>query len=221
MQPRNYQKEVLNAIKEKRDSGGHSALVVMATGLGKTVVSIFDVERYMRNHEGRMLFLCHNNDILEQDMYAFQYALDGEYSYGLYNGLEKAPDADFVFASFQTMLKNKEKFPRDTFSYIVVDEAHHAPANTFRQVIEYYRPDFLLGLTATPDRLDGLSLEELFGPITYKLGLAEAINRGLLVDIDYHLVLDEMADLDSISIEDQKISMNELNRKLFIPKRDK
>ena len=61
----------------------------MATGLGKTMVSVFDVARYMRNHKGRMLFLCHNNDILEQNMYAFQYALDGDYSYGLYNGVEK------------------------------------------------------------------------------------------------------------------------------------
>ena len=219
--PKDFQEECLTALNDKRKQGAHSALVVMATGLGKTVVSAFDVRQYMSHHgKNRALFLCHNNGILEQNMCAFQDVLDGEFSYGLFNGLSKAPEADFVFASFQTMLDHKEEFTPDTFKYIAVDEAHHAPAETFRAVIDYFQPDFLLGMTATPERLDGLRLEDIFGPITYNLELVEAIKRGLLVDIDYHLVLDEMADLDSITVEGEKISMGELNRRLFIPKRD-
>ena len=220
MEPYKYQIEVLRALKETRKNGAHSALVVLATGLGKTVVSAFDVEQYMLHNRGRALFLCHNNGILEQNMGAFQNILDGEFTYGLFNGINKAPEAEFLFASFQTMLDHKEEFTPDTFKYIVVDEAHHAPAETFRKVIDYFRPDFLLGMTATPHRLDGLKLEDVFGPITYNLGLTEAIRRGLLVDIHYHLILDELADLDSVKIDDKKISMKKLNRQLFIPKRD-
>ena len=220
MQPRKYQEEALRILRETRKNGAKSALVVMATGLGKTVVSAFDVKQYMYHNKGRALFLCHNNGILEQNMIMFQYILDGEFTYGLFNGLTKAPEADFIFASFQTMLDHKEEFDPDTFSYIVVDEAHHAPAKTFQKVISYFRPDFLLGMTATPERLDGLGLESIFGPVVYNLGLVEAIKEELLVGIDYHLVLDEMADLDSIVVEGEKISMNELNRRLFIPKRD-
>ena len=220
LEPKRYQRKVLHALKNARKEGAHSALVVMATGLGKTFTSAFDVEAYMSCHEGRALFLCHNNGILAQNMAAFQYVLDGKFSYGLFNGIEKVPDADFVFASFQTMLDHKEEFATDAFSYIVVDEAHHAPAETFRTVIDYFQPDFLLGMTATPERPDGLKLESIFGPVTYNLGLIEAIKRGLLVDIDYHLVLDEMAELGSLTMEGEKISMGELNRRLFIPKRD-
>ena len=220
MEPLKYQVEVLRTLRETRRNGAHSALVVMATGLGKTVVSAFDVRQYMKQGKGRALFLCHNNGILEQNMLMFQYILDGEFTYGLFNGLSKAPEAEFVFASFQTMLDHKEEFAPNTFKYVVVDEAHHAPAETFKKVIRYFRPDFLLGMTATPHRLDGLKLEDVFGPITYNLGLTEAIRRGLLVDIHYHLILDELADLDSVKIDDKKISMRKLNRQLFIPKRD-
>ena len=220
MEPLKYQNEVLHTLRETRRNGAHSALVVMATGLGKTVVSAFDVRQYMKQVKGRALFLCHNNGILEQNMLTFQYILDGEFTYGLFNGLSKAPEAEFVFASFQTMLDHKAEFAPNTFKYVVVDEAHHAPAETFRKVIDYFRPDFLLGMTATPHRLDGLKLEDVFGPITYNLGLTDAIRRGLLVDIHYHLILDELADLDSVKIENKKISMKKLNRQLFIPKRD-
>ena len=220
MEPYKYQIEVLRALKEARKNGAHSALVVLATGLGKTVISAFDVEQYMLHNRGRALFLCHNNGILEQNMGAFQNILDGEFTYGLFNGISKAPEAEFLFASFQTMLDHKEEFTPDTFKYIVVDEAHHAPAETFRKVIDYFRPDFLLGMTATPHRLDGLDLEAIFGPTTYNLGLVEAIRRGLLVDIHYNLMLDEMVDLDSVIVEGEKISMKELNRRLFIPRRD-
>lgn len=220
MQLRKYQEEACFALREARQNGAHSALIVMATGLGKTVVSAFDVGRYMSHKKCRTLFLCHNNAILEQNMLMFQYILDGDYSYGLFNGFSRDLDADILFASFQMMLDHKEKFAPNAFDYIVVDEAHHAPAKTFKEVIDYFKPDFLVGMTATPHRFDGLELEEVFGPITYNLGLTEAIRRGLLVNIHYELMLDEMVNLDSIEVEGEKISISELNRRLFVPKRD-
>ena len=170
MRPREYQEEALSTLENKRANNEHSALVVMATGLGKTAVAAFDVGKYMKNNRGKLLFLCHNNDVLTQNQEMFKDFLDEEFSYGLYNGIEKIPEAEFLFASFQTMSTHKREFKKDEFSYIVVDEAHHAPADTYREVIRYFKPDFLLGLTATPNRLDGLSLEDTFGPITYSLG---------------------------------------------------
>ena len=215
-----YQEDVLASLEGARSDGAGRALIDMATGLGKTVISAFDVDAFMREREGKMLLLCHNNAILNQDMCAYAEILGDQYDYGLFNGDEKASDARFLFASFQAMLLHKEEFAKDEFAYVVVDEAHHAPAGTYQKVINYFKPEFLLGMTATPERLDGLDLEDTFGPAIYNLGLAEAIRRGLLVNIDYRLILDEMADLDALLVDGEKLSAGELNRRLFIPKRD-
>lgn len=220
VEPKDYQKEALAALEHTRENGEKKALIVMASGLGKTIIAAFDAGRFIGSNGGKLLFLCHNNSILAQNLEVFKSVLGEEGQYGLYNSTEKKPSAEFLFSSFQTMLMFKEKFRPDEFSYIIVDEAHHAPAKTYHAVIDYFRPNFLLGLTATPDRLDGISLEETFGPIVFNLGLTTAIRRGLLTGIDYHLVLDEMADLNKLLVDGQKFSMGELNRHLFIPKRD-
>ena len=159
--PFDYQKECLSAIRETRRSS-KKALVVMASGLGKTVTVAFDAKSWRREHRGRVLYLCHQNDILYQAKTTFEGIIGHEFSYGYFHGEEKTlHSVDFLFASLQTIERHKRKFGRQEFTYVVVDESHHSQAKTFRSTIEYFEPEFLLGATATPDRLDKLNIREI------------------------------------------------------------
>ncbi|MBR0467322.1 DEAD/DEAH box helicase family protein [Candidatus Saccharibacteria bacterium] len=192
--PRDYQKECISALTKARAGGKHKALVVMASGLGKTLTAIFDVKNYLKvNPAARVLMLCHSADILRQTKEVFKTEFGDEYSYGLYNGQEKAcRKTDFLFANLQSVDLHKEDFDPQDFDYIIVDEAHHSAAPTYGRNIEYFEPDFILGLTATPDRMDGQKLDQFFGdePV-YSKDLIEAIREGLLSDIDYYVEIDE------------------------------
>ena len=222
MKTRRYQDDAILELMQARESGSKSALIVMAPSLGKTVVSAIDAQYFLdENPEARVLYLCHTNEVLDQAKKTFKKVFGDERSYGFYNGLIKSNKTDFLFASFQTMGLHKVAFSPDEFDYIIVDEAHHAPATTFKTVVRYFNPKFLLGLTATPNRLDGLNLNEIFGEVVYSMDLVESIVRGYVADVDYRLMLDEMQELNSIFIDGEKLSIAEINRRLFIPKRDK
>lgn len=217
-----YQLECLDAVEATRTRGLKRALIVMASGLGKTVTSALIVKRFREGRGGRVLFLCHNNDILYQAKATFQAVNGSECSYGYFHGEEKnLQHVDFLFASFQTMAKNQEIFRPEEFAIIVVDESHHSHADTFRPTIEYFRPEFLLGLTATPDRLDNLDIREIFGHEVYYLPLEEAMARGLVTPVDYRLLTDEIQ-LQGVvqASEGKRVSLAELNRKIFVPRRD-
>ena len=192
--PRDYQKECIRALANARAEGKKKALVVMASGLGKTLTAIFDVKNYLEaNPAARVLMLCHSADILRQTKEVFKTEFGDEYSYGLYNGQEKAcRKTDFLFANLQSVDLHREDFDPQDFDYIIVDEAHHSAAPTYGRSIEYFEPDFILGLTATPDRMDGQKLDQFFGdePV-YSKDLVEAIKEGLLSDIDYYVEIDE------------------------------
>lgn len=194
----------------------------MASGLGKTVTTAHDAKRWRsENGGGRALFLCHNNDILYQAKSTFQAVNGTEHTYGYFHGEEKNLHAvDFLFASFQTMEKNRDIFDPREFDYIVVDESHHSHAETYRPTIEYFKPKFLLGATATPDRLDELDIREIFGNEVYYLPLEEALARGLVTSVDYRLLTDEIQISKVLETEGGKVSLGELNRKIFIPRRD-
>lgn len=220
--PHLHQEECLSAVQEVRDQSIRKALVVMASGLGKTVTVAFDTKRWRERYGmGRVLFLCHNNDILYQAKTTFQAINGPESAYGYFHGEEKhLHRVDFLFASFQTMERHRELFRTDEFDYIVVDESHHSQANTFRSTIEYFRPKFLLGVTATPDRLDELDIRDIFGKEVYCLPLEVAMVRGLVTPVDYRLLTDEIQLSKVIEIGDKRISLAYLNRRIFIPKRD-
>lgn len=222
---RPYQKECLAKIAETVNNGEKRALVVMASGLGKTITSAMAVEQFFANQPsfGHVLILCHSEQILSQSKDKFKDYFGEEYSYGLYAGKDKTTrQTDFLFATFQTMKEHRKEFNKDTFSYVIVDEAHHSHARTYFPTIRYFQPEFLLGLTATPDRLDGQNIEEIYGAPVYELGFVEAMSQGLLTECDYQLVLDDMSQekLNECIQSKEKLSIAQLNRTVFVPQRD-
>lgn len=222
--PRPYQKKCLKKLNKKRAQGATKALVVMASGTGKTLTCIFDLKGYLRrNPQARVLVLCHSAAILEQTRDEFRAMLGDEYSYGMYNGFEKPTQkTDFLFANFQSMNAHAEEdFLPDEFQYIAVDEAHHSPAKTYRRAIEYFRPQFLLGLTATPKRTDDADIRDIFGKQVFTYTMEEAVNDGWLSAIDYRVRLDDLMKILTVLDSDEPVTMAQLNRDFFIPKRDK
>lgn len=193
---KDYQIEALASIKKARMRGDNRALVVMATGVGKTAVCAFDIEHFLREEGGRCLLLCHSNEILRQDMNEIRSILGNKYRYGLFNCETKKINSRILFASIKSIYLRLDLFKADEFAYIVVDEAHHAPAGMYQKVLNYFQPKFLLGMTATPNRLDGMSLNLTFGQTIYSLELPEAIQKGILTSINYRLVLDELINLE-------------------------
>jgi len=222
MKPQNHQSDCLNAVETERNQGKQRSLVVMASALGKTAVAAFDVKKFLVDFPyAKVLYLCHKNEILHQAKITFQtITQEKEELFGFLNGVEKNLKAKYLFATFQTMKENLKKFnPRD-FDYVIVDESHHVVADTYQPVIEYFEPNFLLGMTATPNRLDLLDTKEIFGGTeTFSLPLEKALVMGLLTKIDYHLITDEIIDFGKIE-NPYRMSLKELNRKIFLPKRD-
>jgi len=181
-QPRPIQEEALEALAQTRADGFRAGMVTMATGLGKTWLAAFDVAR---PEVQRVLFIAHREEILRQSRDVFRRVVP-EATMGLYYGGEKRPDADFVFAAIQTLSRNLDRFAPDSFDYIVIDEFHHAAAATYRQVLDHFTPDFLLGLTATPERMDGADLLALCADnLVFQCDLVEGIRRDELVPFSY------------------------------------
>lgn len=223
MKPYPYQRNCLNALGAARKKGRKRALTVMATGLGKTVVSAFEIKRLLKQAPGRVLYLCHSNHILRQARKTFEEVLGGSYTHGYFHGTEKhLHHVDVLYGSLQTMYKQRKKFKRREFRYVVVDEVHHAHAATFRPTIEYFQPDWMIGLTATPERGDGLDISTLFeGPPVFELGIFKALAKRHLCDVDYRIMTDEIQKLEVLDTPVGKLSIAELNRTVFVPKRDK
>ena len=190
-EPHQIQCEALAALSATRNAGNGAGLVVMATGLGKTWLAAFDSAG---NDFRRVLFVAHREEILSQAMATFRRIRPGSHL-GLYTGQEKAPDADVLFASVQTLGRRNhlEKFARDAFDYVVIDEFHHAAAATYRRILDHFEPRFLLGLTATPERTDGGDLLALCQEnLVYRCDLFRAIELGLLAPFHYFGVPDEV-----------------------------
>ena len=174
--------QALEALEQTRIQGFRRGLVVMATGLGKTLLAAFDSNR---PDFRRVLFIAHREEILRQSRDAFRRVRpDGRF--GFFSGADRDPDADVVFASIQTLHRHLNRFESDRFDYVVVDEFHHAAAPTYRRAIESFRPKFLLGLTATPDRLDGADLLALCGNnLVFECDLVEGIRQEKLSPFHY------------------------------------
>lgn len=190
-QPRDgVQREALQQLALTRAQGNTAGMVVLATGLGKTFLSAFDSRDF-----GRVLFIAHREEILTQALDTYRKVRPDD-TPGLFNGKDKEPSADLLFASIQTLSAgdNLEHFASDAFDYIVVDEFHHAAADTYRRVLDHFAPKFLLGLTATPERLDGVNLLALCeGNEVYRAGIPRGIESEQLSPFHYFGIGDEVA----------------------------
>jgi HKD family nuclease len=191
VEPHPVQQEALEALERTRSEGNGAGLVVLATGLGKTWLAAFDS---LKPAFQRILFVAHREEILGPALATFR-RIRPDARLGLYTGEEKAPEADVLFASVQTLgrVRHLAQFARDAFDYIVIDEFHHAAAVTYRRILDHFTPRFLLGLTATPERADGGDLLALCDEnLVYRCDVPEGIRRGLLVPFHYFGVPDEV-----------------------------
>ncbi len=216
---RGYQVDCLDALARSREEEKSTALVHMATGLGKTTVAAADSMRYLDEHpESRILFLCHQKEILRQARQRFEMtATSPDYTFGEYHGDEKTTSpTTCLFASFQTMRTHKTTFRPDEFDYIIVDESHHGKAATYEPTLQYFQPQFLLGITATPNRNDLKDIRDIFGDEIYSKSLAEALAQSLLALPDYRVIIDDVDE----KLAETSQSIAELNRSFFLPKRD-
>ncbi|MBO8173102.1 MAG: DEAD/DEAH box helicase family protein [Bacillaceae bacterium] len=186
--PRPAQQEALQELEKTLEEGYDKAMIVMATGLGKTYLAGFFAKKF-----SRILFIAHREEILYQAKKSFENIMP-ERSHGIYNGNVKEGDADCVFASIFTlgMKHHRERFSHDHFDLIIIDEFHHAAASSYQKVLDHFQPEFLLGITATPDRLDGKDVYAICdGNVAYQLHFIEAIQRGWLAPFHYYGVYDD------------------------------
>lgn len=197
IRPYAYQQEILDHLSAEREVYGHYRnLIHAATGVGKTIIAAFDYKRFKESHpRARLLFVAHRKEILEQSIQKFQEVLN-DFNFGeLYVDGKKPKDIDHLFISIQSF--NSAKFTSWTsqsyYDFIIVDEFHHAAAQSYQALLSYYNPQILLGLTATPDRMDGKDVLKYFdGRIASKMLLAEAIDRNLLSTFQYFGVTDDV-----------------------------
>ena len=204
VQPYSYQQEILDKLEAERAVRGYTRnLVVAATGTGKTVVSALDYRRFRRQNPGvpcRLLFVAHREEILRQSLYTFRAVLKDANFGEMFVGNTRPEGLDNLFISIQTFNSRDftEKTTADFYDYIVVDEFHHAAAPTYQKLLTYYQPKILLGLTATPERMDGKDILPYFSNrIAAEIRLPEAIDRKLLCPFQYFGVTD-VVDLDSL-----------------------
>lgn len=189
-QPRGAQIEALYALEDSRAEGAVKGLVQAATGVGKTYLAAFDSAKYQR-----VLFVAHREEILKQAAVSFKNVRRSD-DYGFFYGKRKDTNKSVIFASVATLGKaeylNKDYFTKDYFDYIVIDEFHHAVNEQYRRIVNYFKPQFMLGLTATPDRMDGKNIYEVCDyNVPYEISLKEAVNKGILVPFHYYGVYDE------------------------------
>lgn len=189
-EPRGAQIEALCALEDTRAEGAKRALVQAATGVGKTYLAAFDSKSYER-----VLFVAHREEILKQAAVSFRNVRNSE-DYGFFTGEEKSTDKSVIFASVATLGRSEylsEKyFAPDYFQYLVIDEFHHAVNEQYQRIVKYFKPQFLLGLTATPERMDGRNIYEICDyNVPYEISLKDAINKGMLVPFHYYGIYDD------------------------------
>ena len=214
--PRGAQIEALYHLKKTREEGFDKGLVVAATGIGKTYLAAFDSREYKR-----ILFVAHREEILKQAEKSFKNVRPMS-ERGFFIGNQKDTTKDIIFASVQSLGKNDslKLFQPDYFDYIIVDEFHHAVAQNYQNIINYFQPRFLLGLTATPERLDSKDVLAICDyNLVYEAPLKKAINQGWLVPFRYYAIFDETVNYETIDYRNGKYQTTQLEEALSIHKR--
>jgi superfamily II DNA or RNA helicase len=213
--PHNFQKEILERLIAERVNGNYKNLVIAATGTGKTVISAFDFKQfYTENPNSKFLFVAHREEILKQALNTYRHILKDQNFGALWGGKNEPNNYNHVFASIQTIsnrLPNLKLAP-DFYDYIVIDEVHHIPAKSYRPILTYFTPKILLGLTATPERMDGEDiLLDFSNSISAEIRLPEAMNRKLLCPFQYFGISDSI-DLSNVSWRRGRYDISELEK---------
>ena len=208
-QPRGVQIEALYALEDSRSEGATKGLVQAATGVGKTYLAAFDSAKYKR-----VLFVAHREEILKQATISFKNVRHSD-DYGFFYGKQKDTDKAVIFASVATLGRKEylteDFFAPDYFDYVIIDECHHAVNEQYQRIVKYFKPQFLLGLTATPERMDGKNIYEICDyNVLYEISLKEAINKGMLVPFHYYGIYDE-TDYSSLHLIKGRYDEKELN----------
>lgn len=220
--------ECLSAIEQARLNGLVKVHVNMATGTGKTEVSARDVANYLEDWwpDANILYLCHDTRILDQAAETYARILPSYVTQGRIYGSETSKDEQLTFASFQKFNtqngdgKLYQSMDRKHYKYIVIDEGHHSQAETYRPVIDFFEPDFMFTMTASPERTDQKPIEEVVGPEVYRLTLEEAIAKGHLASVDYRVFTEGISIPSEKELEDKKISLSEITSKIFVERQD-
>ena len=203
IKPNYMQKKALKELNRYRAIGVNRALTIASAGSGKTYLAAFDALNF---NPKRLLYIVYEGSILRKSLETFQEVFGKNVSYGIYSGTSKESDADFVFATNITMCKTLELFSKNEFDYIIIDECHHATAETYKKIIGYFEPEFLLGLTATPERLDNQDVFELFDHnVPYELRLRDAIANDLVVPFKYFGIRDKLVDYGLTGNEERRM----------------
>lgn len=196
LEPNSMQVSFIQRLKELAESGEDKGLLISATGTGKTYASAFGVRDALQTN-GKVLFIVHRKQILRQAMESYQKVFNGRKTMALLTGEDqdynKIMHADFVFSMITMISKEevKKRFQPNEFSAIVIDEVHHAAAPSYQSVMDYFKPDFWLGMTATPDRSDSGNIYELFNHnIVYEIRLQQALENDLLCPFHYFGIKD-------------------------------
>ena len=195
IEPNAMQRDALASIRQLRDEGQRRAIVISATGTGKTYLSAFDVREF---HPKRMLYVANRDTILKAARESYQRVLGcDEAELGLLTGSSKQHDAKYVFASVDTLRRHMEEwYESDDFDYVLIDEAHHSGANNYRSVIDYFsEARFMLGMKATPERTDSFDIFALFDHnIAYEIRLQKALDENMLCPFHYYGVHEFLGD---------------------------
>lgn len=210
-QPRGAQIEALCALENSRAEGAVRGLIHAATGVGKTYLAAFDSAKYER-----VLFVAHREEILKQAAISFKNVRHSD-DYGFFYGKQKDTGKSVIFASVATLGRSEyltdEYFAPDYFTYLVIDEFHHAVTDQYQRIVNYFKPQFMLGLTATPERMDGKSIYEICNyNVPYEITLKEAINKGMLVPFHYYGIYDE-TDYSTLRMVKGRYEEKDLNDK--------
>lgn len=220
---REYQVEAVDSIEKNRGCGESSGLVIMATGLGKSMVANqLIVNELERNPRQEVLVLAHTKDLVRQLEASAWPILEKQHSTHLWtDGEVPAYSGGVVFATWQSLAAAVQRDSLDgRFGLVVVDEAHHAPSRVFSETLEAINPRFLVGLTATPWRGDNRRLEDLFGEPAFTMDIVDGMQRGFLARVDYRMLTDGIDWNEVAALSREGHTLRNLNQRLIMPERD-
>lgn len=212
---REYQQEALDSLEAMRANKETIALLYHATGTGKTVTAVMDAKRC----SGRVLFVAHTMELVNQAYNTFKSLWD-TVSVGKFADSIKDTGSHVICGSIQSVALNLELFRDDDFDYIIIDEAHHASADTYQKVLAYFKPKFTLGLTATPERADDTNILEIFKNTAHKLDIQTAVEIGALVPVRC-IRIHTNIDMTKVRFNSVQYNIRDLDDKIFVPERNR